>query len=177
MDLELPATALELVNLIKGIYKLPPGRSKKTVSALKAQLYIDFLFMPCAYGAIFILCMLVSAKMELHAGRMVFITLAYLQAVPWVCDIIENIYLLHKIRPDVTVSTDAAHNSYLRMEYVKWGLALIAAICAIAALCYFWLAGKYDSRSLYYLAVIVAEIILFVILSKLFLKNKKEELQ
>src|SRR4051812_35317006 len=79
MDLEMPATPLELVNLIKGLYKLPGDRSKKSIDSLKGQLYIDFLFMPFAYGSIFILCMLVSAKMDLAAGKYVFMILAWLQ--------------------------------------------------------------------------------------------------
>jgi hypothetical protein len=62
------------------------------------------------------------------------------------------------------------------MEYFKWGIALVASVCSITALCYFWLARSYDPASLYYLLIIVAEIILFVVLAKLFLKNKKEEL-
>ena len=50
MELEMPATQMELVNLIKGLYKLPPATSAATVKALKGQLYTDFLFMPFAYG-------------------------------------------------------------------------------------------------------------------------------
>ena len=60
------------------------------------------------------------------------------------------------------------------MEYAKWGISLGAAICAIAAVCYFWLAGNYDVQSLYYLAVIAGEIILFVLIEKFFLKKKEE---
>ena len=176
MELELPASPTELVNLIKGLYKLPEPQSKKAVNALKSQLYIDFLFMPCAYGTIFLLCMLVSAKMQMSFGVNVFTLLAWAQLIPWLCDIIENIYLLRKIRPDPVLSIASVHKAYLRMEYIKWGIALSAAICAIAAICYFWLSGHYAVHSLYYLLIVVAEIILFSIAGKLFLKNKKEEM-
>ncbi|MDB5199697.1 MAG: hypothetical protein JWO92_1660 [Chitinophagaceae bacterium] len=175
MDLEMPATPTELVNLIKGLYKLPEDTSKKAISALKGQLYIDFLFMPCAYGAIFLLCMLVSAKMQWPFGVNVFIILAWLQVVPWLCDIIENIYLLGKIKPDPVLSAPSVHKAYLWMEYIKWGIALGSAIGAVAAICYFWLAGHYDVHSLRYLGIIAAEIILFLLAGKIFLKKKKEE--
>lgn len=176
MDLELPATATELINLIRGLYKLPELQSKKAVNALKGQLYIDFLFMPCAYGTNFLLCMLVSAKMQLAFGINIFIILAWLQLIPWLCDIIENIYLLRKINPDPALSSPAVHKAYLLMEAFKWGIALTATICAVAAICYFWLTGHYAVHSLYYLLIIGGEIILFLILGKLFLKNKKEEM-
>jgi|ERR1035437_1083773 hypothetical protein len=198
MELELPASPTELVNLIKGLYKLPEPQSKNAVNALKSQLYIDFLFMPCAYGTIFLLCMLVSAKMQMSFGvnvftllawaqlipgfgiiiivPFVFTLLAWAQLIPWLCDIIENIYLLRKIRPDPVLSIASVHKAYLRMEYIKWGIAFSAAICAIAAICYFWLSGHYAVHSLYYLLIVVAEIILFSIAGKLFLKNKKEEM-
>ncbi len=99
MDLELPATATELVNLIKGLYKLPQPQSKKALSSLKGQLYIDFIFMPFAYGSIFLLSMMVSSKMQTPYGKNLFLIFAWLQIIPWLCDIIENIYLLNKIKP------------------------------------------------------------------------------
>ncbi len=174
MELELPATPIELVNLIKGLYKLPEPASKKAISSLKSQLYIDFLFMPCAYGAIFLLCMLVSAKMKTSFGLNVFSLLAWAQLIPWFCDIVENIYLLRKIIPDPVASPLSVHKAYLRMEYIKWGISLGAAICAMAAMCYFWLAGNYNVQSLYYLFIIAGEIILFVLIGKFFLKKKRE---
>ncbi|MBC7890190.1 MAG: hypothetical protein H7Z13_20130 [Ferruginibacter sp.] len=172
MDLELPSSPAELVNLIRGLYKLPEPESIKAVKALKSQLYIDFLFMPCAYGAIFILCRLVSAKMQLSFGINIFIILAWLQLLPWLFDIIENIYLLRKINPNPVLSKPSVHKAYLIMEVFKWGIALTATICAIAANCYFWLAGNYAVSSLYYPLIIIAEIILFLILAKHFLKEK-----
>ncbi len=175
MELKLPATPKELVNLIKGLYGLPEPQSKKTVKALRTHLYLDFLFMPCAYGAIFLLCMLVSAKMQLSFGTNIFKIFAWLQVVPWLCDITVNIYLLRKINPNPVLSSPSVHKAYLCLEIVKWGMAFIAAISAVAAICYFWLAGQYDVQTLYYLFIIAGEIILFVLLGKYFLKSKKEE--
>lgn len=173
MDLEMPATARELVNLIKGLYKLPEDVSKRSIRALKGQLYLDFLFMPCAYGSIFIICMLVSGKMQMSFGMNVFSVLAWLQIVPWICDIIENIYLLRKIKPDPVLSSDAVHKAYLIMEGVKWSIALIATVCAVTAICYFWLSGHYAIHSLYFLLAIIIEVVVFILLGKLFLKKMK----
>lgn len=170
MELEFPATPMELRNLVRGLYKLPTRpRAIKTIKSLRCQLYIDFLFMPCAYGTIFLLCMLVAAKMQYSGGAKIFSVLAWAQIIPWICDIIENIYLLRKIKPKPVLSSLTVHRAYVRMEVVKWGIALGAAIC------YFWLAGNYKVSSLNYLLVLSGEVILFVMLGKFFLKKKKEE--
>lgn len=162
MDLELAATATEIVNIVKGLYQLPdPRQSQAAVRALKGQLYIDFLYMPAVYGSIFLLCAHVSAKMTTILGQDLFIALAWLQLVSWLCDIIENIYLLGKIRPDPIRSAPAVHSAYLCMEAVKWGLALTAAVSALSTECYFWLSGYYSPRSLDYLLIIVAEVLVF----------------
>ncbi|MDP4262141.1 MAG: hypothetical protein Q8941_06385 [Bacteroidota bacterium] len=173
IDLELPSTPTELVNLIKGLYKLPEPLSKKAVSALKGQLYIDFLFMPCAYGALFLLCMRVSEKMQPAIGADIFLVLAWLQGIAWLCDIIENIYLLRKIDPNPVLSSHSVHKAYLYMEALKWGIALTAAICAVSIICYFWLSGFYSAGSLRYAGIMAGEIILFLIASMIFLKKNK----
>ena len=176
IELQLPASPVELVNLIRGLYRLPQKQEAiRSITALRKHLYIDFLFMPCIYGSIFILCMLVSAKMQSSFGREVFHVFAWAQIIPWLCDIIENIYLLRKMKPHPPVSSAAFHKAYLLMECVKWGISLGAAICALAAICYFWLAGNYQVQSLNYLAVIAGEIIVFALMAKFFLKNKKQE--
>jgi hypothetical protein len=171
MELELPSTPTELVNLIKGLYKLPDKQSVQAVKALKGQLYLDFLFMPFAYGAILLLCTLVSRKMNLTFGINIFMIFAFLQPVAWLCDIIENIYLLRKIRPDVEASTPAVHKAYLFMECIKWGIALISIISSVSAIFYFWLTGHYTLGSLRYLGIIAAEIAVFVAVSKIFIKK------
>lgn len=171
MELELPSTPTELVNCIKGLYKLPDTQSKKAVKALRGQLYIDFLFMPFAYGSIVLLCMQVSHKMNLTFGINVFMIFAFLQLVAWLCDIIENIYLLRKIRPDVVESTTVVHKAYLCMECIKWGIALISTICAVAAIFYCWLTGRYSVNSLNYLLIFTGEIVLFAAATKFFFKK------
>ena len=98
--------------------------------------------------------------------------LAFLQLLAWLCDIVENIYLLNKIKPTVVASTLVVHKAYLSMECVKWGIALISTISAVAAICYFWLTGSYSFSSLYYLVIILGEVAVFFIVSSVFFKKK-----
>ncbi len=174
MDLEFPASAQELKNIIHGIFLLPADDVIKTKRALRGQLLVDFLFMPAAYGSVFIACMNISGKMVAF-GQNTFAVLAWIQVIPWACDIIENIYLLRKIRPNVELSKPAVHKAYLVLEAVKWGIVSVGAVCAIYALLYFWLKGEYMIHSLRYLFVIIAEIILFVIATRVFLKKHKAD--
>jgi hypothetical protein len=116
--------------------------------------------------------MLVAGKMQLVIGVDFFIVMAWLQALAWVCDIIENIYLLRKVKsPVLTEKSARVHKAYLYMEAVKWGLSLVGAICCISAICYFWLAGQYSGGSLYYLLIVIGEIAVFLLAAKLFMKK------
>lgn len=176
MEVEVPATYKELTNIIKGLYSLPQEESQKSLNSLKGQLLLDFIFMPLAYGSIFFLCFRVAHKMQLSAGRLVFIVLAFLQVLPLICDIIENIYLLGKIKSlrqendvrDLNQSKiqEKKHKRYLWMEAAKWGISLTATVCAISAICYFWLTGNYTSSSLYFMLIVLAEAFLFWLLAK-----------
>jgi hypothetical protein len=176
IDLEFPASAEELVSVIKDIYRLPAELSKKTIRALKNQLYLDFLFMPALYGSVFILSMKVSMKM-MYVGHKLFAVLAWLQLVSWVCDIIENIYLLNKIRPQPVVSKPAVHIAYEILEIVKWGIPLITLVCSLAAIFYYWIVGNYSYNSLLFTVVVIVEIIVFFGLKKLTSKTEKQKLE
>jgi hypothetical protein len=57
-------------------------------------------------------------------------------------------------------------------ELIKWGLSLTGAVCSIAALFYFWLAGHFSPGSLVYLLIVVAEIIVIPRLVKALAGNK-----
>lgn len=167
LDLEFAASAGEMVNIIEGMYLLPDKEaSKKAVESLKAQLYVDFLYMPFAYGAIALLCTSVAGKITAAAGY-IFIILAMLQAVAFLLDIIENIYLLQKIKPTVTPSTPAVHKAFQMLEAAKWGLALTALVSSLSAILYFWLTGCYTPANLKYALVIIIEIIGFAFAVKL----------
>ena len=176
LDLEFPPSAAEMVSFIKEIFTLPPAQAQKTLRALRIQLIIDFLFMPAFYGSIFILCMKVSAKM-VYFGHRFFALLAWLQVIAWLCDIIENIYLLNKIRPEPIISNVAAFKSYEALEVLKWGIPLLASVCSIAAISYFWLIGLYSYNSLVYLVIIAIEIIVYFVIKKTTTKNEDQLLQ
>src|SRR5206468_2093872 len=93
--------------------------------------------------------------------------LAWLQAVAWLCDIIENIYLFKRIKPQVTASSLSVHRTYQAVVILKWGICLTGAISAIFGLLYFWLIGDYFYYSLHYFLIIIAEVLLFVIAGKI----------
>lgn len=176
LDLEFPPSAEELVSFIKDIYNLPAQLAVKTTRALKTQLWLDFVFMPALYGSIFILSMKVSMMM-FYIGHKLFAIFAWLQFIAWLCDIIENIYLLNKIRPDPLISTPFVHKSYEVLEMIKWGLPLLVAVCSVAAIFYFWLVGRYSYDSLNYIIITVIELILFFIVKKLTIKNEEKQLE
>ncbi|NLR78124.1 hypothetical protein [Chitinophaga eiseniae] len=165
-DLQLPSCQKELVNLIKGIYTMPAANRQQTLRALRGQLWVDFLFMPAAYGSIFLVCMKVASKMN-PAGTLLFSILAWLQLLCWLCDIVENIYLLQKISPNVSESTKTVHRAYQLLEIIKWGFSLLATVCGLSALLFFWVTGNFAVSSLHYLLIIVGEIVVFIALQKL----------
>lgn len=189
MDLQFAANAKELAIIIKGIDGLQGKRKEKAVTALKAQLYIDFLFMAAAYSALFILCLKVSGKLSLNAGKMVFVVFAWCQLIAWMCDFAENVYLLNKIRSNIIIPEDtvtasqekvpqkeAGFSMYGLLVFIKWGLALTGGVCSVFAFIYFWLAGEYERSSLQYLLIIAAELILFIVAGRLSAKRKNKEL-
>ena len=173
-DLQFAASPREVTNIINGIYALPSEQSEKTLRSLRTHLIVDFVFMPGIYGAIFFACFKTSEKM-LSFGEQVFIWLALLQAIAWVLDIVENSYLLKKIKPSVVPSSQQMHKTYQWMEVVKWGIALTGAVCSVSALLYFWLIGNYKIESLSYLVVLAIEVVIAFMVSKFFVRSKVEE--
>ena len=172
MELEVPATPRELYNLVTGLYRLPPDESKRALRALRGQLWVDFLFMPLAYGCIFLLCWRVAYKMQLPVGRYIFLAFAVGQLIPWICDIIENRFLLSQLKPGVKEMSERWHRSYLYMEALKWGLAITATVCGMGAVIYFWCIGAYSAISLQYMIIVVVEIIAFLVASRLSAKHQ-----
>ncbi len=171
LDLQLASTEMEIDNTLKGITQLPPAASAKVIRALKNQLYIDFLLMPAVYGTIFISCMKVAWKMP-EPGMIFFSLLGWLQIVAWICDIMENCYLLGK-----TGRLNKEYKpSYMRfrgyqvIEVLKWGLSMLATVCVLSALLYFWISGLYMEQSLKYLLMIVLMLIVFFVLIKFLAK-------
>ena len=166
MDLQWPGSALELQNLIHGIYRLPAKRSTTVISALKKHLYADFLFMPAAYGSIFLLCMKISWKMD-YFGPEIFAFLAWLQIIPFMLDIYENIYLLQKLKPDFKKTNDETFKRMQRVEIIKWGIPLGSLILALSAVLYFRLNGMYEKGSLLYVGILIGEVLFFLLAGKM----------
>lgn len=167
-DLEFPATENQLHKLL---YLSTPNARRK----LKMHLWVDFLFMPAAYIGIALLCYKTAMKME-FVGRYVFLCLASAQALSWLFDIIENSYLLNKLaslnKPVDKEADSTGFKIFENLVRAKFAIALTGAVCAVFGLFYFWLMGAFQKNSLPYIAIIVAEIILFLWISRS--KGKKE---
>ena len=172
LDLEFPASPLELATYINGIFLLPKGLSSKSVRALKGQLYLHLLFIPFLYGTIFLLCMQVSHKMN-FLGNYIFALLAWIQIIPLIFDYFENFYLLQKVHPAVEVSTSSVHKAYQLLGKLKWAISLSAAVFCISALVYFWLTGNYSIHSMHFSIVVIGEIILILLLLKITKNSSK----
>lgn len=175
LDLEFPVSALELSTYIKGIFLLPKELSEKSLHALKNRFYINFLFILLKYATIFLLCIKLSQKMS-FLGNYIFIVLAFLQIIPFLCDLVENFYLLQKLSPNASVSTDTVHKNYQLMAKIKWSIFLTAVVFCITTLVYFWLIGNFSDHSLVYLIVIIAELVLIFILMKITANSSKIDL-
>ncbi|WP_423149335.1 hypothetical protein [Rubrolithibacter danxiaensis] len=168
-DLEFPATSAELIKLIKGIDELPnANEAKVSKTALRSQLLTDFLFMLAVYPAVFMLCMKTASKMQ-STGQAVFVVLAYLQVLPLLFDVIENCYLLNKLKQPVESAADV-HRAYRYMVIAKWAIACTGAVTAFSGLTYFWVTGSYHENSVVFFVIMLIEIVLFVMVSQ---KKKK----
>lgn len=176
VDLQSPASPLELATYIKGIYLLPPELSKKSLQALKSNLLIEFLFMPLAFGTIFLFCMQISMKLT-SVGHWLFAILAWSQIIAWILGMIENFYLLSKIRPDVKPSGLPVHKTMAWIDILKWAILLFAVVSGISVSCYFWLTGRYHYDSVQYLVLIIAEAAVVLIFKKIADKGAKVNLE
>ncbi len=175
LDLEFPASALELATYIKGIFLLPKELSSRSLRALRSYLYIGFFFIPFMYISIFLLCMLVSYKMNFWSNY-IFVVLAWMQAIPMICDLIQNFYLLQKIHPDAAVSKPSVHKMYQLLGKIKWGIASISVVSGISTLFYSWLTGNFSANAITVLVVIVGEIILIYLLMRITAGKPKTDL-
>lgn len=159
-DLEFTATPAELSGLIKGIDKLGDATwSAKVKKALRLHLLTDFLFMFCVYPGIAMLCIKTASKMT-GIGEVLFLGLAIAQILAWLFDIIENLYLLNKLRQP-EVSTLKVHLMYKRLVMTKWGIAITGAICSVFGLLYFWIVGEFSRPSAFVPFIVLATIIVW----------------
>lgn len=141
IDLELPASALELTGLLRGINEQTEPDRLVVRRALRGQLWVDFLFMPGIYGAIFLLCLKAAQLMAWAPGRTLFALLAWAQLLAWGFDIVENLTLFHQLAHPTRTLGPAGFATYFTLVSAKWLLALAGGICALSILFYFWVAG------------------------------------
>jgi hypothetical protein len=172
IDIKSPATPLELATYINGIFLLPKHLQQKSLRSLKGSLCVDFIVMILLYGTIFLLCMHIAEKLT-SSGRLLFEVLAWLQLVALICGITGNIYLLQKIHPETKPSPDSVHFLLQIIENLKWAVSLLAVVCSISLMAYFWFTGNYLYSSLHFFIIIIVEIIVFFILKKFLTKNPK----
>lgn len=151
-ELQFPAKSFDLENLVNGIYALPED-AHRTIKALRIQLLLDYiLFIPAAYGGIFVLCMHLASDMETAVGHYWFTGLAWAQVIPFILDYIENTYFWIMIgKRDIPVprptpfepeKTSRSFRTMQWLEIFKWGLPLLAFACCLSLLAYLWLSGK-----------------------------------
>jgi hypothetical protein len=159
-DLELPVSERALYSLLSQI-------PKKARAALRTHLWIDFLFMPAAYLGITLLCYKTSMKME-HAGKWIFTGLAIMQLIPWLFDILENIFLLLKlstVTPGETKETGGGFGFFQFLVKTKFAISLTGFVCSIFGLLYFWIVGRYEKSSLLYLLIVLGLIVIFSVVN------------
>lgn len=168
LGLEFPAKETEVSNILKGIFLLKEEDKRASLRSFRWQIILDFLlFMPCAYGGIYIMCSTIAPTLESSAGEHIFMFFAYAQTACFVLDSIENIYLWSNLRPDAKEATTFTFRLMQILEVLKWGLALISAIGGFSVLCFYWLSGKYEGGSLVYVLIFFVEIVLFLLLSRI----------
>lgn len=148
LDLQFPSSEQELCNIMKG---LSPAAKK----AVRAHLWVDFLFMAGFYPSIAILCIIVGYKTDV--GQYFFWLVAALQLFAWLFDILENGYCLRKLREPVPGATNNAFKSYSFFVYAKFALCL-AGVISVPALFYSWITGDFETGSLLYGGIMLAEI-------------------
>ena len=168
-DLEFTATPGELVQLLKGIDSLDLKQAMQVKKALRLHLFTDFLFMLCVYPGVAMLCIKTASKMK-GIGDEIFLTLASIQMLAFLFDIIENVYLLNKLRKP-EISTPYVHRMYKRMVMTKWAIAIAGSICSIFGLLYFWIVGEFSRPSALVPFIVLAIILLWAYINQKAMKT------
>lgn len=150
LDLQFPSSEKELCHIMQG---LSPVAGK----ALRAHLWIDFLFMAGFYPTIAILCIIVGYKTDV--GQYFFWLMAALQLFAWLFDILENGYCLRKLRKPVVNTTSNAFKTYSFVVYAKFIICLTGIAAAVPALFYSWVTGDFETNSLWYGGIILSELL------------------
>jgi hypothetical protein len=123
-NLELPTTTLATIN--ETITEL---QSHDAICNSKTLLYVDYGFMIGIYPLIALLLLQLLTVYNKSKYKY-FKTLAYLQIIPFLADIAENIILFK--------SLDAGHlilgiTFYHIIEYCKWGISILGGVFILLA--------------------------------------------
>lgn len=152
-DLQFPASEAEMDNLI--------GHLQPTAHrALKAHLWVDFLFMLGLYPATALLCLIIGAKTG--SGEYFFWLVAALQGVAWVADICENIYCLRKMGPSPTKGGFAAYSFAVNTKFL---LVFLGLAVTLPVAFYFWMTGEFWHSSLRYVCILAGETLTFLLIT------------
>jgi hypothetical protein len=163
MDLEFPGSPASIPDIVRGMNALPPEQRSRSRRALRGNLLLDFLFMAGIYPAIFLICIHCAKQMRDNGvGEAIFSTLAALQLVAWIIDILENFYLLRKLaKPGL--SRKWVHKGYRLLVQGKWVIATIAGIGALSNLSYSWISGSFQNGFMYFGTVLLGLIAITLI--------------
>jgi hypothetical protein len=123
IGLEISYSREKIVSILKGI-----DPSVKQV--LGYHLYFDYAFMAGVYPGIAALCMMGRIKTGSRWLKNILLALALLQLAAWVCDLLENGYLLQWLKDPSKV---VALGTYHTIVILKWSLALTGALAGIPA--------------------------------------------
>ncbi|TDH25242.1 hypothetical protein EXU57_14150 [Segetibacter sp. 3557_3] len=163
MELKLPATPASLYNVIAGLFQLDARQRRISIEAVRRQLFTDFLFMPLTYAIVFMLCWRVADKISLEPARQFYTFLGLLQPLCLLVDMSANVFLLRKLKPNTQLPSKANHRIYLRLQLLKWIIFVVASVCSIAAICYFWLVGNYSGAAFNSLLMVLGQLLVFCI--------------
>lgn len=104
------------------------GLESDVLRLLKFHLYADFVFMAGVYPAIAVLCLKARLKHSVPFLRNLLLVLALLQAGAWICDILENLYILRQLNKPVS---SGGFGVYHFVVWTKWLLALAGLFTAL----------------------------------------------
>lgn len=164
LDLQFPSSPAELVELIQNM----PEDARR---AVRAHLWVDFIFMAALYPLIALLCLVLGDKTG--AGQYFFWLIAALQFFAWLFDILENAYLLKKLRQPSVQPGARPFRNYTFYVYAKFILAFLGVAVTLPVMFYFWMSGSFLQETLRYVAMAVVEIVVFIWIARRIARRMK----
>lgn len=152
-DLQFPSSETELCKLLS-------SATSDGKWALRMHLLVDFLFMIAVYPMIAILCLALGEKTGM--GKYFFWLIAALQMVAFLFDILENLYLLRRLRkPQVS----GGFGRFTFFVYAKFMLAFLGVSVTLPVIFYFWMTGTTAAGTLQYIGIAILEVVVFMLIS------------